>query len=302
MSTRPETPRTRRGSRDARDMSGPSARLGTWNASGSTVYRTSEHRGTGLFGSSAGENLLRSGVAELLGTFVLVLAGGATAVATAVTSPPVYDLLSIVLAFGLALVALVAAIGHVSGCHLNPAVTLGLAVTRKFPWRAVPAYVVAQLVGAVLASLATWGVYSGRGHQVIGFSTTNPAPGVSSGHAFFVEALITFVLVLVVISVATDDRVPTAAAPIAVGAALAVCIFIAAPVTGGEVNPARAFGPAVVFGDVHALWVYLLAPLVGGVLAALVYDRLLAPAHTPEPDEDTNADQDTNHGQDTVPS
>jgi len=277
-------------------MSGPSARLGAYSAGGT------EHRGAGLFGSSAGENLLRSGVAELLGTFVLVLAGGATAVATALTAPPVYDLLAIVLAFGLALVALVAALGHVSGCHLNPAVTLGLAVTRKFPWRAVPAYVVAQLVGAVLASLATWAVYSGRGHTVVGFSTTNPAPGVSGGHAFFVEALITFVLVLVVISVATDDRVPTAAAPVAVGAALAVCIFIAAPVTGGAVNPARAFGPAAVSGNLDALWVYLLAPLVGGVLAAVVYDRLLAPAHTPEPDDETKPDRQTQPGQDTAAS
>jgi len=268
-------------------MSGPSSRLGAWSVGGS------EHRGNGLFGSSAGENLLRSGVAELLGTFVLILAGGATAVATALTAPPVYDLLAIVLAFGLALVALVAALGHVSGCHLNPAVTLGLAVTRKFPWRAVPVYVVAQLAGAVLASLATWGVYSGRGHTVIGFSATNPAPGVSSGRAFFVEALVTFVLVLVVISVATDDRVPTAAAPLAVGAALAVCIFIAAPVTGGAVNPARAFGPAVVSGNLHALWVYLLAPLVGGVLAAVTYDRLLAPAHAPTPEDNAKPQQST---------
>jgi len=270
-------------------MSGPSARLGTWSADG----RSAGDRGTGLFGSSAGENLLRSATAELLGTFVLVLAGGATAVATALTDPPVYELLAIVLAFGLALTSLVAALGHVSGCHLNPAVTLGLAVTRKFPWPAVPFYVAAQLAGAVLASLATWGVYSGRGHGVVAFSTTTPAPGVSSGHAFFVEALITFVLVLVVISVATDDRVPGAAAPLAVGAALAVCIFIAAPVTGGGVNPARAFGPAVVSGNLHALWLYLLAPLLGGVLAAVVYDRLLAPAHAPTPEDGTEAHQDT---------
>ena len=241
---------------------------------------------TGLYGSRAGENLLRSGAAELLGTFVLVLAGGAVAVGAGTTDPPVYDLLAIVLAFGLALTALVAALGHVSGCHLNPAVTLGLAVTRKFPWRAVPVYVVAQLVGAVLASLATWAVHTGRGREVANLSTTLPAPGVSDGRAFFVEALITFVLVLVVISVATDDRVPAAAAPLAVGSALAVCIFIAAPVTGGAVNPARAFGPAVVSGNLDALWLYLLAPVVGGVLAAVVYDRLLAPAQAPTPEDD----------------
>ena len=227
--------------------------------------------------------MLRAGVAELIGTFVLVLAGTATSLGAAGTNPPVYDLLAIVLAFGLVLIALVAALGHVSGCHLNPAVTLGLAVTRKFPWRAVPAYLLAQLAGAVLAALAAWAVHAGRGREVVLASTTVPAPGVSDGRAFFVEALITFVLVLVVISVATDDRVPAAVAPGAVGAALAACIFIAARVTGGAVNPARAFGPAVVSGNLPSLWVYLIAPVVGGVLAAIVYDRALAPAHAPEP-------------------
>lgn len=239
----------------------------------------------GLFGSTAGENVARAGAAELIGTFILILSGTAVAVAAATTTPAVYDLLGIVLAFGLALMALVAALGHVSGCHLNPAVTLGLAVTRKFPWRAVPVYIVAQLAGSVLAALATWAVHSGAGHTIVRFSTTSPAAGVSSGRAFFVEALITFVLVLVVISVATDDRVPPAAAPLAVGAALAVAIFVAAPITGGAVNPARAFGPALVSGNVDALWVYLLAPVVGGVAAAVAYDRLLAPAHAPEPTE-----------------
>lgn len=264
-------------------MSGPSGRLRPWVGGGSA------DEGSGLFGSTAGANLLRSGSAELLGTFVLVLAGGATAVATAVTDPPVYSLLAIVAAFGLALVALVAALGHISGCHLNPAVTLGLAVTKKFPWRAVPVYVVAQLGGAVLASLATWAVHSGRGHRVIAFSTTIPAAGVSDGRAFFTEALITFVLVLVVISVATDERVAAAVAPIAVGAALAVCILVAAPVTGGAVNPARAFGPAVVSGNLHGLWIYLLAPVVGGVLAAVLYDRVLGPGRTPVPEDGASA-------------
>ena len=195
--------------------------------------------------------------------------------------PSPYDLLAIVLAFGLALAALVAALGHVSGCHLNPAITIGLAVTRRFPWRAVPLYVACQLGGAVLASLVTWGFYGGAARNLTHLGITVPAAGVSSGRAFFVEALITFVLVLVVISVATDERAPAAAAPLAVGAALAVCVFVAAPLTGGAVNPARAFGPALVSGTFDDLWVYLLAPLVGGVVGAVAYDRLLAPADAP---------------------
>ncbi|WP_369052771.1 MIP/aquaporin family protein [Kineococcus terrestris] len=257
--------------------------MSTPTGDGSTVTTARPERGHGLYGSRPGEDLLRSGAAELVGTFVLVLAGTAAAVAAALSDPPVYDLLAVVLAFGLALTALVAALGHVSGCHLNPAVTLGLAATGRFPWRAVPAYLVAQLAGGVLAALAVWAVHSGTGPDVVAPSTTVPAAGVSDGRAFFVEALITFVLVLVVISVATDERVHAAVAPVAVGAALAVCVVVGAPVTGGAVNPARALGPAVVSGQFDSLWLYLLAPVVGGVLAAVVYARLLAPAEAPAP-------------------
>ena len=238
----------------------------------------------GLFGSSPGTRLLRSATAEVVGTAVLVLAGTATAIGAG-RADAVYELVAVVLAFGIALAAMAATLGHVSGCHLNPAVTLSLAVTREFPWRAVPAYVVAQLLGGVLGSLAAWGVYAGSGRVVVALSATVPAQGVGSAQAFFVEAVVTFVLVLVVISVATDDRVPGGLAPLAVGAALATAIFIAGPVTGGAVNPARAFGPAVVSGTTTSLWLYLLAPVVGGVVAAVLYDRLLKPTAPPAPVE-----------------
>jgi len=241
-------------------------------------------RARGLYGSTAGANLARAGTAELIGTFVLVLAGTAAAVASSSRDPKPYDLLTVVLVFGLALAALAAALGHVSGAHLNPAVTLGLAVTRRFPARAVPVYVVCQLAGAVLASLTTWAFYGDAGRDRSRLAATLPADGVGSGRAFLVEAVITFVLVLVVIAVATDDRAPSATAPLAVGAALAVCVAIAAPLTGGAVNPARAFGPMLVAGVWQDAWIYLLAPLVGGVIAAVVYDRVLAPARAPEVD------------------
>ncbi|WP_380174375.1 MIP/aquaporin family protein [Kineococcus sp. DHX-1] len=226
---------------------------------------------------------MRAGAAELIGTCVLVLAVGATAVALATTNPPLYDLTSIVPAFGLALTALVAALGHVSGCHLNPAVSVGLAVIGKFPWRAVPVYVLAHLVGAVLASLATWAAYSGRGRQVIALSTTSPADGVSAGGRSSSKHSSRSSWSWSSSPWPLTTRMPAAVAPVAVGSVLAVCIFIAAPPTGGAVNPARAFGSAVVSGDLHALWVYLLAPLVGGVLAAVLYDRVLAPAQAPAP-------------------
>ena len=175
-----------------------------------------------------------------------------------------------------------AALGHISGAHLNPAVTLGLAITRKFPWAFVPAYVVAQLVGAVVGALATWVLFGGPARTVANLAATYPADGVSSLRALVVEALVTFVLVLVIMAVATDERVPAPVAPLAVGAALAVGVLIAGPVTGGAVNPARALGPMLVAGKLTAFWVYLVGPIVGGVLAALVYDRFLADAEAPE--------------------
>jgi glycerol uptake facilitator protein/aquaporin Z/aquaporin NIP len=221
-------------------------------------------------------------VTECLGTAILVYVGTSAAVASAVLGEGVYDTLAVVLAFGVTLVALAAALGHVSGCHLNPAVTLGLAVTGRFPWSAAGMYVGAQLVGGVLGALATWLSYGGRARSEGGLGATHPVEGVSSARAFLVELLVTFVLVLVVVAVATDDRAQAGVAPVAVGFALAAAIFVAGPLTGGAVNPARAFGPNVLAGDLAPLWIYLLAPTIGGVLAAVLYDRVLASGDPPE--------------------
>jgi MIP family channel proteins len=197
------------------------------------------------------------------------------------TAGGAYGSLAIALAFGLALAIVVAAIGHVSGAHVNPAVTLGMAAARRFPWNYVPIYVAAQLVGAVLAALATWVTFGGGARSQANLAATYPAQGVGDLQAFIVEMLITFILVFVVISVATDERAPAAIAPIAVGFALAVGVFIAGPVTGGAVNPARALGPMVVALDFTSAWLYILGPVIGGVLAALLYDRFMAQTEAP---------------------
>lgn len=246
----------------------------------STTGREAPTRG--LYGSTIGPNVGRPALTEFVGTAILVFVGTSTVVAGPATGNTLYELLGVVLAFGLTLVALAAALGHVSGCHLNPAVTLGLAVTRRFPWPAAGAYVVAQLLGAVAGAAATWAVYGSAARDEAVLGATTPQDGVSVGQAFLVEALVTFVLVLVVVSVATDDRAESAIAPVAVGFALAAAIFVAGPLTGGAVNPARAFGPNLLAGQLSSLWIYLLAPVVGGVLAALAYDRLLSPGEPPE--------------------
>jgi len=178
-------------------------------------------------------------------------------------------------------VAIVAAIGHVSGAHVNPAVTLGLAATRKLPWNYVLAYVGAQLLGAILAALATWAAYGFGARSEASLAATFPANGVSDLRAFVVEFLITFILVFVVISVATDERVPAAVAPLAVGFALTSGIFIAGPVTGGAVNPVRALGPMLVSGRFDGVWIYLVAPILGGIAAAFLYDRFVSDAQAP---------------------
>jgi MIP family channel proteins len=232
----------------------------------------------GLYGSQIdSSNMLGSAVAELVGTFILIFTG--CAVATAATlqastaGPLSYDSLAVALAFGLALTAIVAAIGHVSGAHVNPAVTLALAATNKFPWQFVPIYVGAQLVGAILGAIAVWITYGAAGRELADVAATFPVEDVGDIQAFVVETLVTFILVFVVISVATDDRAPAGVAPLAVGFALACGVLIAGPVTGGSLNPARTLGPMIVAGRFDAVWVYILAPIVGAVLAAFVYDR-----------------------------
>ena len=244
-----------------------------------------ESGGGGLYGSQVdASHLVGAAIAELVGTFILVFGGTAVAVAAILARPtagPAYDSLAVALAFGLALAAVVAAVGHVSGAHVNPAVTLGMAATGKFPWNYTPIYIVAQLVGAVLAAQATWLTFGGAARSEASLAATYPARGVGDLQAFLVEILITFILVFVVMAVATDERAPAAIAPIAVGFALAVGVFIAGPVTGGSVNPARSLGPMVVAGDLTSVWLYILGPIIGGILGALLYDRTLAQTEGP---------------------
>ncbi|HZF57468.1 MAG TPA: aquaporin [Rubrobacter sp.] len=242
--------------------------------------------GTGLYGSEIGSNMSRAAVAEIVGTFILVYAGTTVAVLATLGVPVIgtaFDSLAVPLAFGLTLAALVAALGHVSGAHLNPAVTLGLAATNKFPWNYVPTYIVAQLLGAILGAIATWITVGAEARSQAALASPGLAPGVGILQGFFVEALITFILVFVVISVATDDRVADTVAPLAVGFALAAAVFIGGVATGGSANPARALGPIIVaWNNWDSALLYIIAPVVGGVLATFLYDRFISQAEAPQ--------------------
>ena len=218
--------------------------------------------------------MVRAALAEAVGAFILVLtiimAVIAASLSRSIAGPP-YGSLAIPIAGGIALAIVVASLGPISGAHVNPAVTVGLAVNRRFPWGYVPAYLTAQFVGAVGAALLAWSLYGERARTQVKLGATYPAAEVPIWRALLVEAVVTFILVLVVIVVATDGRVAPGVASMAIGAALAAAIFISGPLSGGGVNPARAIGPMVVAGDFTDWWVYLVAPVAGGVLAASFY-------------------------------
>jgi len=198
---------------------------------------------------------------EALGTFILVFAGcGAIAVGTL---PPT----GVAAAFGLAIMVAIYALGHVSGAHFNPAVTAAFAAGRHFPIERVLPYWSAQGCGAIAAAgLLRLSLGSGP------LGVTRPAR--SDLQAFAWETVLTFILMLVIVAVATDTRAIGQAAAIAIGGAVALGSLVGGPISGASMNPARSIGPAIIAGDLSSLWVYLTAPFVGAVLAVLLYRRL----------------------------
>ena len=234
-------------------------------------------------------HLSQRAVAEMLGTALLVLVGPGSVVATLVLAgkavPAITgaDLLGISFAFGLIITALVYALGKVSGCHINPAVTFGLAVTKRFPWREVPAYWFAQVVGAVLGALGIWAIFGHTG-IVNGMGMTHFNQATSSwGSAVFAEGIGTAMLMFAILGI-VDSRSPGDLAGLVIGGVVVAIIMIVGPITGASLNPARAFGPELVsaIGGGLTHWnqlipVYILPGLVGSGIAAVAYDFIAKP-------------------------
>jgi MIP family channel proteins len=207
--------------------------------------------------------MLRALCAEALGTFALVFAGAGAIVVDARTHALGH--VGVALVFGLVIMAMIYAVGHVSGAHFNPAVSFAFALTRHFPWRRVAGYWLAQAAGALAAAALLRASLGGDAH--LGATL----PSGSQGQAFVWEAILTFFLMFVIMSVATDTRAVGEAAAIAVGGTVGLDALFGGPITGASMNPARSLGPAVVSGDLHGLWLYLLAPLAGATVGGIAY-------------------------------
>jgi aquaporin NIP len=207
--------------------------------------------------------LARALVAEAIGTFALVFAGAGAVMVDAKTHSLGH--VGVAITFGLVIMAMIYAIGHVSGAHFNAAVTFAFALTRHFPWRRAVGYWLAQFVGAVSAAALLRGSLGNIAH--VGATL----PSGSQEQSFLWELVMTAFLMFVILAVATDTRAVGEAAAIAIGGTIGLDAMFGGPISGASMNPMRSLGPALVSGDVHALWLYIVAPLVGASLGGLAY-------------------------------
>jgi aquaporin Z len=222
---------------------------------------------------------MRKYTAEFIGTFWLVLGGCGSAVLAAAFPDVGIGLLGVSLAFGLTVLTMAFAIGHISGCHLNPAVSVGLCVGGRFPASQLPGYVISQVLGGIAGAAVLYIIASGKagfdatagGFASNGFGEHSPG-GYSMVAALVTEIVMTMMFILIILG-ATDSRAPKGLAPVAIGLGLTLIHLISIPVTNTSVNPARSTGVAVFQGGwaVSQLWLFWVAPIVGAVIGALIY-------------------------------
>mgnify|MGYP000334590927 CR=1 FL=1 len=225
-------------------------------------------------GQNVSRNLLRRSGAEFVGTFGLVTAGCGAIMVNTQTGALTH--VGIALTFGLIITVMIAATGHISGAHFNPAVTIAFAVTRHFPWREVVYYVTAQLFGAALGALTLRGLLG----DVAALGMTMPASSV--WQSFGLEMLLSAVLMFVIISVATDTKAVGAPAALAIGFTVALDALWGGPISGASMNPARSLGPALVAGLWEHQWIYGFAPVIGAIIGAFVYQWIREPQEKTE--------------------
>ena len=240
--------------------------------------------------------------AEFLGTFVLVFGGCGSAVLAAgfLTSDEVHlgiGFAGVALAFGLTVLTMAYAVGHISGGHFNPAVTVGLAAAKRFAWRDSVGYIVTQVVAACVAALVLFIVASGQdgfsavdsGFATNGYDDRSPG-GYSLLAALVIEVVLTAVFLIVILGV-TDTRAPRGFAPIAIGLALTLIHLVSIPVTNTSVNPARSIGPALFAGGeaLGQLWLFIVAPVLGALIAGFSYAALLGEGPAAAPLEEATA-------------
>ena len=218
--------------------------------------------------SRSAPGLARRAAAEGLAAFALVFAG-CGAIVTDSAYEGALGVVGIGLVFGLVIMAMIYATGHLSGAHINPAVTLAFTLTRHFPAREAAAYVAAQCAGAVAAALCLLAVWPSEPGQ-LGLTQ----PSVGDGSAILYEALLTALLMFVIMAVATDTRAVGAAAAIAIGGTVGLDAVFGGPVTGASMNPARSLGPAVATWDWSGFWIYLAGPIAGAAAGALAYQLI----------------------------
>jgi aquaporin NIP len=215
------------------------------------------------------DELLRSLVAEVIGTFALVFAGAGAIMVDAKTHQLGH--VGVAITFGLVIMAMIYAVGHVSGAHFNGAVTLAFALTRHFPWNRAVAYWAAQLTGAIAAAALLRASLGNIAH--VGATL----PSGSNAQSFLWELVMSAFLMFVILAVATDTRAVGEAAAIAIGGTILLDAMFGGPISGASMNPMRSAGPAIVSGDLHALWIYILAPILGTSIGALAYQFVRAP-------------------------
>jgi len=226
-------------------------------------------------------SMSRRFAAELIGTFWLVFGGCGTAVISAGFSKVGVGLLGVALAFGLTLLTMAFTIGSISGCHINPAVTIGLWAGKRFPANEVLPYIIAQVIGGILASTVLYVIASGAagfdvsaGFAANGYGDHSPG-GYSLGAAFVAEVVLTFMFLIVILG-STDKRVPAGFAPIPIGLVLTLIHLISIPITNTSVNPARSTGPALFVGGwaLSQLWLFWVAPIAGAAIGGFFYNWL----------------------------